>query len=220
MKTPTCYFIAPLILSAILVGSCSRPIGDLPIHFGHDDLESSRSDKKLHIEFLGVGSFLISYQNDAVLTDPFLSNPSTFKVLFGRIKPNEKRIDQYLPNVGNVRMTIVGHTHYDHILDLPYISTKLRDDVLLCGNQTMVHTMAPAKPKQKLISMNQIAGSAFNLGQWVYSANNRVRVMAFLSEHPPHFGNIILFKNPIYKDLKHVPAKTRKWKCGQTLSYL
>lgn len=216
------YLLAKLITGLVLLGltSCTRPIGNLPVHFGKAETAETLAEGILHIEFLGVGSFLISYRNDAVLTDPFLSNPSFMRVLFGRIKPNKNRVDQYLPDVSKVRMTIAGHSHYDHILDLPYIATKLNDDVLLCGNQTMVHTIAPAQLNQKSVSMNAKAGNATNLGEWIYSANGQVRTMAFLSQHPPHFGNVILYNNPIDKDRKHVPAKTRKWKCGQTLSYL
>jgi len=204
-------------LLLLLVAACSRPIKDLPVYY---DKAPIKNNDELHVGFIGVGCFLIQRGEDAILTDPFVSNPSSGKVVFGKIRIDTAIVNQYIPETQNIRMVIIGHSHYDHLLDLPYIASRLNDDVSVCGNETMLHTMAPYHLKQPLESMNNKTGNIDRKGQWTYSVDSSIRIMPFVSKHPPHMLGIELYKGPLNNDLEKTPLKAKKWKSGLTLSYL
>lgn len=81
----------------------------------------------LSIRWLGVAGLEIISDEKALLIDPFLSRPSKFRHLIMSPVPKPKIIDNYLQSIkGDVAGILVGHTHSDHVLDVPYISRKTK----------------------------------------------------------------------------------------------
>lgn len=79
------------------------------------------------IRWLGVAGLEIISNDKALLIDPFLSRPSKFRHLIMSPVPDPKKIDDYLAGVnGDVAGILVGHTHSDHVLDVPYICSKTK----------------------------------------------------------------------------------------------
>ncbi len=214
-----------LLLACViwLCSGCSKKIGDLSIiHHGGRLAQKIPANDSVKIKFLGVACFLFEFNGRSVLTDPFISNPPMRKVLFGKIKTDTALVNKYVSeqDLANVNIVAAGHAHYDHLMDLPYMAAKIPASAKFCGSQTMKHTLAPAGLSQALLPMNGLAADSVRAGQWIYSADSTIRLMAALSTHPPHFLNVILHEGPYTEDLDEIPTKTRHWKCGQTLSYL
>ncbi len=176
----------------------------------------------LHITFNGVTCFVLRYGNSVVLTDPFVSNPSTKQVMFGKIYPDTSLINNVFgkDDLADTKLVLISHAHYDHLMDLPPLVPKLPTAAILAGSNTTKHIMAAAKPVQPNLALNDIAGTDSTLGQWVYSTDSSVRTMAFVSSHPPHFMGITLYPGPLSKDLETIPVKGKHYKRGLPLSYL
>lgn len=210
------------ILSIYGLSGCSKRISDIAIIHQGGAIDIARQKDSLQIGFFGVASFLFEYKGRAVLTDPFISNPPARKVLFGKIRTDTALVDKYTPpsDLAKVNMVVVGHAHYDHLMDLPYMASHIPASAKFCGSRTMKHTLAAAKLPQQSISMNDIAADSLNIGQWIYSNDSMIRIMAGLSTHPPHFLKVILYEGPYTRDLEKMPLKTRHWKCGQTFSFM
>lgn len=79
----------------------------------------------LTIRWLGVAGLEFTFNDQVLLIDPYLSRPTKFQTLFFPLKPDIPRIDAYLGRVeGRILAMLAGHTHSDHVLDMPVISEK------------------------------------------------------------------------------------------------
>ena len=179
----------------------------------------------IELRYLGSGGFLLRHRDDALLTAPFYSNPGVLRVGLGlTIAPDEERIASLLPSAQDlrgVRAILVGHAHYDHAMDLPYIVAERTPDARVYGSQTLSHVLAPALPETRRIVLNDRAASADHTGQWIPIADSSFHILALESEHGPHLGKWLkLFKGRFEEDLDALPRSACGWKEGQTFAYL
>jgi L-ascorbate metabolism protein UlaG (beta-lactamase superfamily) len=77
----------------------------------------------LHVEYLGVAGFLVRVGDDALLTAPLFTNPSLTDITVGEVVSAPDVIDRYLTpaDVADVKAILVGHAHYDHLMDVPHV---------------------------------------------------------------------------------------------------
>jgi hypothetical protein len=78
----------------------------------------------MHVEFLGVGGFLVTVGDDSVMTAPLYTRPDMITVQTGiPVESDTAAVAAALPSskVKNVRAVISGHAHYDHLLDVPAV---------------------------------------------------------------------------------------------------
>lgn len=174
------------------------------------------------IRYYGTGCFTIQRGDNALLTDPFISNPSTTQVLFGKVKTDVDYVERYInpATFGKVRMVISGHSHYDHLMDLPYLSRYIPETAPYLVNKTGKHILAFYGLPQQIIAMNDIMGDAQKEGYWYYSDDGNMRAMAFKSQHPPHFAGINLANKKYTADLEAEPLMMNDWQEGKTMAYL
>ena len=111
------------ILLLVLTPVFSRTIDQIPLL--NDRHPPALDSTKLHIKYLGAGGLFLRRGKDVVLTAPFFSNPSLKSLLFWRIKSQPKEIDRFLApmrsELAETHAILVGHAHYDHLMDLPHI---------------------------------------------------------------------------------------------------
>ena len=88
------------------------------------------------VTFLGVASLLFDDGKHAVLTDGYFSRPPLRKVGFGKITPDERRVDDTLTRAGISRLDAVlpVHTHFDHALDSAVVA--LRTGATMVGGES------------------------------------------------------------------------------------
>jgi L-ascorbate metabolism protein UlaG (beta-lactamase superfamily) len=173
---------------------------------------------QLQVGYLGAGGFLLRCRNSAILTAPFFSNPSLKRVALWRVSPNHDQIDRRMAllrgSLDQVGAILVGHAHYDHLMDIPYIATAYAPGATIFGNQTMAHILASALPEERLFPLNS------QVGQWQSAGNDRIRFMALQSDHAPHFVRVKVFGGGYDTDLEKLPARASGWREGQTFAYL
>ena len=168
----------------------------------------------VQIQWLGVAGYLISLDGHGVLLAPFYSKQSMVKVGLGSLEVRTDLIDRKLPPVEHVEAILVGHAHYDHLLDVPHIATRHATKATVYGSSTTMNILAgfgiPEERKKEA-----------PLDQWTYTASRRIRFAAFRSEHAPHVGRIIHFwSGEVSKPLTQPPRYAREFQEGIPLSYL
>jgi L-ascorbate metabolism protein UlaG (beta-lactamase superfamily) len=96
----------------------------------------------LDIEWLGTAGYRMTYQGSTLLIDPYLSRVP-LRAVFSR---NPVAVDRalhecYLPaaGVGDVVGVLVGHTHFDHAIDVPALCTRF--DARAYGSGSLAHLM-------------------------------------------------------------------------------
>ena len=193
--------------------------GVLPIERGKPGYEET-----VQVQYLGVGGLLFRRGDDVIMTPPFYSNSGLIGPLFGvPIRPDTNRIEEFLPPVNDVDAILVGHAHYDHLMDVPYIANYHATNAVIFGSDTAKNIVAAEVAESRLYSVECDAGEFRqdgSAGEWLSLANTRVRIMALKSEHAPHVGPIKLFTGKVTRTLKTLPECAHAWEEGQTLAYI
>lgn len=191
---------------------------------------------RVDIRYLGVGGYLIKWGEDEIMMAPSFSNPDPLSLLFNT-RPNPKIIDRMIPNVSDVDMILVGHAHYDHLLDVPYVMNKYAKKAKVYGSKTMKHLIASQVSASRIGIVEDKAATAKTPGEWVYNPSGRIRFMAIKSDHAPNaslHGAIKTAWGTDYewdwffnvsegnydKDLDRMPLSAFEWKEGQSLAYI
>lgn len=181
---------------------------------------ASKSEEALEIQYFSVGCFKIKYGESAILTDPFWSHLPLKTVLFGKIHPDSTQIDPYLPRLDDIDGVLVCHAHYDHILDLPYISHKLPPAAPVIGSKTMRHTIAPFHLPHPVIEVNETMAGPDRPGKWIELDEGNIRVLPIKAGHPDHVWFVHLWNKELTQDLTEKPTKGKHWQEGVTLGFL
>ena len=173
------------------------------------------------VHFLGISGVSIRVGADHVLTAPFFSNPGLLRTGLGRIASDRERVLRHSPPVGDVQAVVVGHGHYDHTMDLvPLARDLLPTSAVIFGSRTVKHLLAPARLEQEVRALNDAAATADLPGAWQVLPGGRVRVMAILSDHAPHFLGMRFYEGVLHSDRSELATRAKDWVMGQTLAYL
>jgi L-ascorbate metabolism protein UlaG (beta-lactamase superfamily) len=162
----------------------------------------------------------IQYKGTAVLTDPFLTNPSMGKVMFGKMEPDTALLKRLNPKTDHIKMVLIGHAHYDHILDLSYFLPHLSKETKIIGSENAALMTKTLNPSSEIINALPYTESVYKNGQWIYSADNSVRILPLQSAHLPHILGLHLYHGHFKKPLTEFPVKGKKFIQDETLAYL
>lgn len=164
---------------------------------------------QLLIRYLRAGGVYFEWQGQALMTAPFASNyplvasrkltryrvrdqqrrrGDPFRTLFDqRIAPNRAAIDFVLGHemrLEEVRALLVGHSHYDHLGDVPDLMTRKLPAATLYANQSAKYMLA-GEPllKGRVVALSENSGwVAVSAGE----ATNYIRFRPILSGHAPN----------------------------------
>jgi hypothetical protein len=172
------------------------------------------------ISYLGVGGWLLIWKKEGLLFAPSFSNPGFPPLL---VLPNATRIDAHMPLAPAVRILLIGHAHYDHLLDVPHITQWQARQATAYGNATVGRTLAGINPRLRFVNVEpkmvrvHCRTSECYLAdpeaQWTY--NGHFRFMAIQSKHAPHIAGWDLINGSYYDDLHSLPIYVRNWKEGK-----
>ena len=190
------------------------------------------------VTFLGVQGFLIRRGDDAILTAPLFSNPGILAIsgAFGSVTANEDRIDRILsgrygdlePYWKQVDGILVGHSHYDHLMDVPYLFSEYIGGATIYGGRTAESLLAtfPEIPAHAVVVVNEVAGSHEHPGDWLEVPGTRssdgrwVRLMAICSEHSPQMFGYNLWQGRLAEPPERQPRTAPEWAQGITYAFL
>lgn len=82
-------------------------------------------ERGLEIEWLGTAGYRITYEGRSLLIDPYLTRVPLSSVLKREAVRADPRLhDRILAGVGDVAGIVVGHTHFDHAIDVPALARR------------------------------------------------------------------------------------------------
>ncbi len=185
-----------------------------------DEVLPSLEPGQFVFRFTGAGGFYLGDASTAILVDPFFSNPGIWPIVsLQALQPDATVIDRQLPALDKVRALLVGHAHYDHALDVPYVFSKLPPEARILGSETLNNLIAPVVPAMHRVNVEPAMARDLQGGSWIF-ITPRLRVMPIASEHSPHVGNWLVAGGKMHEALQKLPADALDWKAGTTLSYL
>lgn len=221
------FLTSPLLfLLALLSAGCAAGPGGLPVSGGTTVACCGPADvtpeaPAVTVQYLGVGGWLIRRGEAALLTAPFFSNPGLLRVGFWTVKPDTALIDRFMPPAADVSAILVGHAHYDHLLDVPRVAERHAPGATIYGSRTATHILGGLPELEgRLVAVDAVAGSVERPGRWLHTADGRIRFLPLEAAHAPHFMGIHLWEGRYLRDLPEPPPMAWDWLEGRTLGYL
>ncbi len=81
----------------------------------------------LELEWLGVSGYRMTFERHTLFIDPYVSRVPLSAVLRREpATPDPALLDRYIGRPEHAVGVLVGHTHFDHAVDAPAISRRLR----------------------------------------------------------------------------------------------
>lgn len=217
-------FLRIALAGLLMMGvGCGRPVPEgIALADGIDAVHAEPPGSRfVDVQFLGVAGFVIRHAGGTLLTAPMLSNPPIMRLLpFTDLAPDTETIDRLLPPVADADAILVGHTHYDHLLDVPYIARRHARKAVVYGSQTMAHTLASVLPPERRRAVNVLAARPGRSGVWIYNERRTARWMPIQASHAPHVGRLRLLQGTHEKDLPRLPRTVFGYLEGQTLAWV
>jgi hypothetical protein len=192
----------------------------------------------VRVGFLGVGGVIVRWQGAAIMTAPLYSNPTVAEIAFSEAHTDRQRMDSLMRHdVSEVRAILSGHSHYDHLMDVPYLALgkALKADVV--GNEEMRKLLHPIEdqlsartPPNRLVSLER---------EHRYDVPGApIRVEAIPSEHSPQMGprlvnktaqllawfvpfpEVTLWRGEHDQELDRIPERVGAWPAGTPLAFV
>jgi L-ascorbate metabolism protein UlaG (beta-lactamase superfamily) len=158
----------------------------------------------VRVRWLGTAGFEIAHGGTVVLVDPYVTRASLARCVVGPLRPDRAAVARYASRADAI---VAGHTHFDHVLDVPEIAARTGAKVF--GSRSAVNLCrAAGLPETQLSDVERAAGSEpvvaevgpFRL-RFVPSAHS-----AFVLGRVPFPGDIA--------DCDEVPLRTERYRCG------
>jgi L-ascorbate metabolism protein UlaG (beta-lactamase superfamily) len=86
-----------------------------------DALARDPGEAHLRVRWLGAAGFALEHRGHVLLIDPYVTRASLAQCLFAPLRPDVRAIAHHLPAADGI---VVGHTHFDHALDVPEIARQ------------------------------------------------------------------------------------------------
>ena len=181
-------------------------------------------EETIQVQYLGTGGNLLWRGRHGLLTAPLYSNPGLLRVGLWRIYPDTALINRLHPRLPEVKVEaiLVGHAHYDHLLDVPHVARRHETAATIYGNASMQRIVAVADPSllDRVKVLDEELARGGRPGAWFYLADSTIRFMAIESDHGPHLFGIHAMKGEVQEGLKAMPRSAWDWREGKTLAYL
>ncbi len=112
-----------------------------PEHLFRDD-----GPADTHLQWLGTAGFTLKTPQRTVVFDPFVTRPGLLEML-RPLKPDDALIERVFPHADDV---VIGHSHYDHILDAPSLCVRTGARLIGCPSACNVGR-AGGVPEEQLV---------------------------------------------------------------------
>ena len=203
-------------------------------------MTASLAAKGLRIKYLGSGGVYIERcvagTCEAIMTSPFFSQHSLLTLGFCEVRSAPDTVKKYMDKLlsgaelGRVEAVLAGHSHHDHILDLPEVLANFATGASAFGSKTMRNILRGSEvPEIDLVAMNDTvitAETAAGSADWTYIPNQSIRFVALESKHTPNFDTGIPFLSfnfamgTVGRSRGSLPRRPRGWKEGQVLAFV
>lgn len=96
------------------------------------------------VRWLGVAGFSIRAGETTLLHDPYLSRPSLWRSATSWYQPDAAVLEPLLgpespvPELASARAILIGHSHFDHLGDAPWLALRSGGDVIGSRTTTLI----------------------------------------------------------------------------------
>lgn len=175
------------------------------LSFSRDDFEVPAGRAPVRVRWLGTAGFSIEHDGHVLLIDPYLTRASLLSCLRAPLRSDTSLVQRFTPKADAI---VTGHTHFDHVLDVPAIAKATGAKVFgsrSCANLCRVEGVPAAQvvdveSAQRGREATRAEVGPFSL-RFVPSCHS-----AFVFGRIPAPGDI--------SDCEQIPLRTERYRCG------
>lgn len=158
----------------------------------------------LDVAWLGVAGYRLTYERQSIYLDPYVSRVSFRDTLRrGPALPDPALIERHIRPPGEVLGVLVGHTHFDHAIDVPAIARRF--DCPAYGSDSLQRLMALHGEAERAVHVEP--HRAYELGPFVVTFVPSVHSKLLLGYKVPYDGELTC---------EHLDGlKPGAYRCGQ-----
>lgn len=143
-----------------------------------------RLPKGLSLTWLGTAGYAFSYEDHTLLIDPYVSRASFADVLLRRrLGSDPALLERFVPRASAV---LVGHTHFDHAVDVPAIAQ--RDGCKVYGSSSLARLMHLHRLGDRAVSVEH--GTRYDIGPFEVTFIDSLHAKLALGLAVPNDGEI------------------------------
>lgn len=158
---------------------------------------------EVRLRWLGTAGFELGCRGSVLLLDPYLTRAPLLRCLRGPLQPDAQIIGQHVSRADAIA---VGHTHFDHALDVPAVAHATGATVL--GSESAMALCRSAGILQRQLTPIVSADGA-PTKEWVGPFD----LDFFPGEHSPIAAGRIPFDGDI-SDTDALPLPVHRYRCG------
>lgn len=213
--------LATLSLSVVLTSGCWSTTR--PQVSGGVDVAPPGADA-VRLTYLGVGGWIIERGDVSLLAAPLFSNPSFLRTGLAEIHSDTSAVNRWMAphadQVRDARAILVGHAHYDHLMDVPQVARRWATDARILGSHAVAYTLGTwSGVGDRVQVVDTLLGDVDHVGTWI-PLGPGLRVMALLSNHAAHFDGYTLYQGDRNRPLTKEPRLAQDWLDGPTYAFL
>ena len=163
-----------------------------------------RDAPDVRVRWLGTAGFAIEHAGHVLLIDPYLTRASLARCVVAPLRSDVALLRRYVPKADAV---VVGHTHFDHALDVPDLALMTGARVFGSRSASAL-CLARGVPEGRVEIVERAAGSAP-----VERESGPFRLRFLPSAHAPLVLGRVPFAGDI-ADCGDVPMRAEAYKCG------
>lgn len=210
-RVPTSSRLALVSAASLLFASCSfyQPLDDPELY---PSAREAAAGDGVKVTYFGNTTILISDGTTKLLVDGFFSRPGAMQVGFGKVSPDYDAVRRQLELAGidKVDALLIGHTHYDHALDAPFVAERTEAVVAGSVSYSAIHWGSGAKMDESHLLVVPPEGRTLTFGRFTVT----FRPSGHVSPHLPKQDQMV---GPIEGPIKP-PAPATDYKCGDVFA--
>ena len=161
------------------------------------------------------------------MTAPEFTHPGILQLGADKSSDQElvHRLFQRIDRAG-VSTVLVGHSHYDHLMDVPTILHNELPNARVISTPTTRFVLEgdALLDIARVIAVDTLhAASRSAKGEWQYikgvDGGHRFRVLPVISTHAPNVGGYTIANETLYTKLDALPTKPSKWPKGEVYGF-
>jgi len=211
--------LGALVVGALILAGASCPVG--PGTTGVVD-RSEGAAEPVTLTYLGVGGWIFERGGAQLLAAPLFSNPSLLRTGLAPIAADTAAIDAGLApyDLSGARAILVGHGHYDHLMDVPRVAEHHAPAARILGSSTVRNLLGSWSGMEDRVEVvDGWEATAERPGRWI-PLGKSLRVLPLRSEHAPHFEGVTLYEGTADVPRREAPGQADEWLDGPTYAYL
>lgn len=117
-----------LAVGVLAAAGCSRGIAEIEAH--EIEPRGPAAVPTVHVTWLGTAGVRLDDGWTTIVVDPFVSRPGLGEIVFGHpLEPDPVRLEA-LVRTDDVAAVLVSHSHYDHLMDAPWVADRAGADLV------------------------------------------------------------------------------------------